>query len=144
MIVCLRLEVTDEERSVLSLRSHPKALKRLATGAEMKALIAEQWANNLSQDDVIAETTESVPAIEEQIMPGNVDAPVVATVKPIKGIRKLVHHVNCAMFSLSHARRMAATYSTDSEYQLNKLVKDVEMLRDDLAAEHDKVCESDE
>ena len=50
MIVIHRMEVTDAERSALSLRLHPKAPKRLATGKEIKQYQSEGWAKITAPD----------------------------------------------------------------------------------------------
>lgn len=165
MIVCLRLEVSDEERSVLSLRTHPKALKRLATGAEMKALIAEQWANNIKpQDDVIAPAERYRPFDDKQEMrhytpitndmiddvvktpvkhADEIGVPVVVSKTPLMGFRKLLHHVNCAMFSIANARRMAAEHCPDGTAQLDDLAEDIETIQRDLSVSHDEMVEDD-
>ncbi|MHC4302835.1 MAG: hypothetical protein ACYS7Y_36725, partial [Planctomycetota bacterium] len=104
MIVNVRLDVNDEQRRALSLLLHPKAPKRLATRQEfVDHCVGHITLLTKGQDDVITPTPTSVPAIEDQ-MP---EVPVVTSEKPLTGFRKMVHHVNCAMFSMANARRMA-------------------------------------
>lgn len=153
MIVILRLEVNEAERNLLSRRTHPKALKRLATGAEMKTLLADLWASNIKgQDEVIAKnesyrpfdesqemrfSTPAVAMMEHIAAKDEIGTPVVVSKTPLMGFRKMVHHVNCAMFSIANARRMARNDQSPSEYQLDELSKDIEALRENLAIEHD-------
>jgi hypothetical protein len=119
MIVNVRLDVNDEQRRALSLLLHPKAPKRLATRQEfVDHCVGHITLLTKGQDDVITPTPTSVPA-------------------PLKGFRKMVHHVNCAMFSMSNARRMARNDQSPSEYHMSECVKDIEALREMLAIEHD-------
>ena len=69
MIVIHRMEVTDEQRSALSLRLHPKALKRLATGKEIKQYQSEGWAKITApeQSDGLQISNKPAESVESEL-----------------------------------------------------------------------------
>ena len=145
MIVNVRLDITDEERSALSLLLHPKSPKRLATRQEFVDYCAAHVADlTRPQDDFVAPCADD--QLPQEFFNGEEKEVAVAVVEDkggMFGLRKLIHHVNCAMFSLSNAKRMAYTYSPLSLDPLTALTETIEGLRLDLGAEHDEHLETD-
>lgn len=147
MIVIHRMEVTDAERSALSLRLHPKALKRLATGNEIKQYQCEGWSKITAPDQSESLQISNNPVGSPKPFPivpfGEEDAPEKPTVDnsnaPKTGLRPALASINNAMFSLANARRQL-----DQEtwaYVLKKaadIVDDVEALRDTVVELHDE------
>jgi hypothetical protein len=147
MIVNIRLEVTDEQRSALSLRLHPSSPKRLATRKEFNQYV-DKAMDELSQpersesvsapspvDREIGDLRNYRAAMDEAAKSGrgmHVQAIELPERDPRDEIRPALHSINNAMFSMSNASRSLANAD------FHDLLEKVEALRAEIVAFHDK------
>ena len=137
MIVNVRLEVTDEQRSVLSLRLQPKALKRLATRSEFNEYVTHQIAALTAVQASIVEPAALSEDGPELLSPEKALPVFFATEGPEiekhgTGIKPALLSINNAMFGLANAARQL------NDPNLQDIVDKVESLREELVIAHDK------
>ena len=147
MIVIHRMEVTDAERSALSLRLHPKALKRLATGTEIKQYQSEGWSKITAPEQ--SEELDKVEIADLESGEHDYFAPTPSNAQDQerpqgKGLKSALASINNAMFSLANARRQL-----DNETWLyvlkdaKALVYQCEALRATIVELHDEELEDE-
>ena len=151
MIVNVRLDVTEEQRSALSLRLFPKSLKRLATRQEVNEYMTDHL-ERVNQPDTQSRFEEPVNVkpsrahahahVDSEPEPPyqpSIDK-VCAEYKKITGIRRLVESVTNAMFALVNAERVSKEHHPESTERLMSLRGLVQDYRYELADLHDSEC----
>ena len=152
MIVNIRLEVTDEQRSALSLRLHPSAAKRLATRKEfvehVEGLIdqlVEKSAPQTSQDVVAPfddHLADDPDALREYVQDHEGELTMQKAHSRLTGapehpIKAALFHINNALFGLTNAMRAAANANASMD-ALDATEDCLMTARETLVKQHDK------
>ena len=155
MIVNVRLEVTDEQRSVLSLRLFPKAAKRLATRGEFNELMQDHLLH-LTQPAAQSRCTEQRPVLSDDgpalLSPDVVGSPepfpIVAfdeaeTTEGTTKYVKLLLSITNAMHSMTNAAMIAKQMLSPNDAQpFRDCRAKITDLRYEIADKHDAEMES--
>jgi len=122
----------DEDQEMYfgkSVTLSPERKAEEAGKARIMAGLLEDMPITVGPQVTLTDAPKELPAITVPVEAG----------EELYGLRQLIHHVNCAMFSIAHALRMAKEFAhPDSHATITRLDDDLQGLRQNLAAEHDE------